>query len=95
MLEDDELYETFSHCRDLGALAMVHAENGHLIALVGSYSCRKKLKQKERETLYFDFDFIQCRAYIYMNLDVSSVTHIIVHTSIWSDIYKVISLLHA
>lgn len=42
MLEDDELYETFSHCRDLGALAMVHAENGHLIALVGSYSCRKK-----------------------------------------------------
>ncbi|XP_025086455.1 dihydropyrimidinase-like [Pomacea canaliculata] len=36
MLEDDELYETFSHCRDLGALAMVHAENGHLIALKSS-----------------------------------------------------------
>lgn len=32
MLEDDELYDTFQRCRELGALAQVHAENGKLIA---------------------------------------------------------------
>lgn len=35
MLEDPELYQVFKKCRELGALAMVHAENGHLIAEVG------------------------------------------------------------
>jgi len=34
MIEDDELYASFKRCRELGALAMVHAENGHLIAEV-------------------------------------------------------------
>ena len=34
MLEDNELYESFKRCKQLGALAMVHAENGHLIAEV-------------------------------------------------------------
>ncbi|KAL4225735.1 hypothetical protein ACF0H5_016424 [Mactra antiquata] len=32
MLDDSELYAAFKRCKDLGALAMVHAENGHLIA---------------------------------------------------------------
>lgn len=32
MLDDSELYEAFKRCKELGALAMVHAENGHLIA---------------------------------------------------------------
>lgn len=34
MLEDKELYAAFTRCKELGALPMVHAENGHLIALV-------------------------------------------------------------
>ncbi|XP_060072359.1 dihydropyrimidinase-like isoform X1 [Ylistrum balloti] len=32
MLDDDEVYQTFTRCRELGAIGMVHAENGHLIA---------------------------------------------------------------
>ncbi|XP_055996183.1 dihydropyrimidinase-like isoform X3 [Ostrea edulis] len=32
MLNDAELYEAFVRCKELGALGMVHAENGHLIA---------------------------------------------------------------
>ncbi|XP_028646751.2 dihydropyrimidinase [Erpetoichthys calabaricus] len=32
MLQDHELYLAFCHCKDLGAVAQVHAENGHLIA---------------------------------------------------------------
>ena len=31
MLDDSELYCAFRRCKELGALAMVHAENGHLI----------------------------------------------------------------
>jgi dihydropyrimidinase len=31
MLEDDEMYDVFRRCREVGALAMVHAENGKLI----------------------------------------------------------------
>ncbi|XP_005110654.1 dihydropyrimidinase [Aplysia californica] len=33
MLEDPEIYKCFKVCRELGALPMVHAENGHLIAI--------------------------------------------------------------
>ena len=31
MLRDDELFQIFTKCRELGAVAMVHAENGSLI----------------------------------------------------------------
>ncbi|CAF4197662.1 unnamed protein product [Rotaria socialis] len=31
MLQDDEIFQVFSKCRELGAIAMVHAENGSVI----------------------------------------------------------------
>lgn len=35
MVNDEELYAAFSCCKELGAIAQVHAENGELIAQVG------------------------------------------------------------
>lgn len=32
MVEDDELFASFSRCKELGALPMVHAENGDIVA---------------------------------------------------------------
>ena len=32
MIEDDEMFASFKRCRELGALPMVHAENGNLVA---------------------------------------------------------------
>lgn len=32
MVDDDELYSSFQRCADLGALPMVHAENGDIVA---------------------------------------------------------------
>lgn len=31
-LNDSELYDLFTLCKDLGALPVVHAENGHIIS---------------------------------------------------------------
>ena len=36
MLDDSQLYASFRKCKELGALAMVHAENGHLIEQVST-----------------------------------------------------------
>lgn len=38
MIRDPELIETFKACKELGAIAMVHAENGDIIAEVGGSS---------------------------------------------------------
>ena len=34
MLDDSELYDVFKTCKNIGAIAMVHAENGSVIAEV-------------------------------------------------------------
>ncbi len=34
MVEDDEMFASFSRCRELGALPMVHAENGDIVDLL-------------------------------------------------------------
>lgn len=36
MLRDSELYQVFRACRDIGAVARVHAENGELVAEVSA-----------------------------------------------------------
>lgn len=39
MLQDSELYAAFSQCKEIGAVAQVHAENGDLIAKVSMSKC--------------------------------------------------------
>ena len=39
MLHDAELYAAFSQCKEIGAIAQVHAENGDLIAEVSVREC--------------------------------------------------------
>ena len=37
MLDDDDLYHVYKRCKELGALAMMHAENGDVIANVSGF----------------------------------------------------------
>lgn len=39
MLRDSELYQVFHACKDIGAIARVHAENGELVAEARRREC--------------------------------------------------------
>ena len=39
MLQDSELFAAFTQCKEIGAVAQVHAENGDLIAEVCTIKC--------------------------------------------------------
>lgn len=42
MLRDSELYQALQTCKDIGAIARVHAENGELVAEVLNHTVYKK-----------------------------------------------------
>lgn len=42
MLRDSELYQALQTCKDIGAIARVHAENGELVAEVKTHDASKR-----------------------------------------------------
>lgn len=64
MLQDSELYAAFAQCKEVGAIAQVHAENGDLIAEVGVNHTKQMKTDFEKEVacineLQFLFFFLQ------------------------------------
>lgn len=49
MLQDSELYAAFAQCKEVGAIAQVHAENGDLIAEVGVNHTKQMKTDFEKE----------------------------------------------
>lgn len=43
MLRDSELFQVLQHCKDIGAIARVHAENGELVAEVSPFLTSKSV----------------------------------------------------
>ena len=52
MLRDSELFQALQHCKDIGAIARVHAENGELVAEVTEH-------HSSANSFTFCFSFIQ------------------------------------
>src|SRR3546814_8221106 len=44
MIDDDEMFSSFQRCADLGAMPLVHAENGDVVE-IGRASCRERVCQ--------------------------------------------------
>lgn len=55
MLRDSELFQALQHCKDIGAIARVHAENGELVAEV-------------RENHFTTFSFIYLSIFVFILL---------------------------
>ena len=62
MLRDNDMIETFKNCRQIGAIAQVHAENGDVI----EENCKKLLAKggepflHRQDLIYFnDNDFVE------------------------------------
>lgn len=46
MLRDSELFQALQHCKDIGAIARVHAENGELVAEVSHFTTSTSVSLK-------------------------------------------------
>lgn len=63
MLQDSELYAAFAQCKEVGAIAQVHAENGDLIAEVGVNHTKQMKTDFEKEVacineLFFSYSYL-------------------------------------
>lgn len=56
MLRDSELFQVLQHCKDIGAIARVHAENGELVAEVrASTTSTSAFNERTFVLIFFSF----------------------------------------
>lgn len=61
MLRDSELFQALQHCKDIGAIARVHAENGELVAEVSPFiTCTSVCPGSLSKLGFFPLFFCTC-----------------------------------